>query len=43
MRHGSTTDMRGYRTPEWKLMIDFANEGRAELYDLRNDPADITT
>ncbi len=40
MRHGSTTDMRGYRTPEWKLMIDFANEGRAELYDLKNDPAE---
>jgi uncharacterized sulfatase len=40
MRHGSTTDMRGYRTPDWKLMIDFANEGRAELYDLKNDPAE---
>ncbi|MEX2114515.1 MAG: sulfatase-like hydrolase/transferase [Pirellulales bacterium] len=38
MRHGSTTDMRGYRTPEWKLMLDFANEDRAELYDLTNDP-----
>lgn len=40
MRHGATTDMRSYRTPEWKLMIDFANPGRAELYDLANDPAE---
>ncbi len=40
MRHGSTTDMRGYQTPEWKLMLDFANEDRAELYDLTNDPAE---
>jgi uncharacterized sulfatase len=40
MRHGSTTDMRGYRTPDWKLMIDFANQDRAELYDLRNDPGE---
>jgi uncharacterized sulfatase len=40
MRHGSTTDMRGYRTPDWKLMIDFANQDRAELYNLRNDPGE---
>jgi len=34
MRHGAHTDMRALRTPRWKLMIDFANEGRRELYDL---------
>lgn len=38
MRHGATTDMRAVRTPEWKLMIDFANAGRRELYDLQSDP-----
>ncbi len=38
MRHGATTDMRALRTGEWKLMIDFANEGRGELYDLVSDP-----
>ena len=25
-----------------QLMIDFLNEGRAELYDLENDPAETT-
>jgi uncharacterized sulfatase len=40
MHHGAKTHMRGYRTPNWKLIIDYANEGREELYDLRNDPAE---
>jgi uncharacterized sulfatase len=38
MRHGAKVDMRCWRTPEWKLVIDFANAGREELYDLANDP-----
>jgi len=38
MRHGAKTEMRALRTPEWKLMIDFAHQGRVELYDLKNDP-----
>lgn len=38
MRNGATTAMRCYRTPEWKLMIDFANPGRSELYHLSVDP-----
>lgn len=42
MKHGAKTHMRAYRTPEWKLMIDFLNEGREELYDLKNDPAETT-
>ncbi|MEZ5944004.1 MAG: sulfatase-like hydrolase/transferase [Planctomycetaceae bacterium] len=41
MRHGATTDMRGWRTPEWKLIIDSANPGRAELYDLKADPREF--
>ena len=41
MRHGATTDMRCWRTPNWKLMIDFANPGRGELYDLQNDPQEL--
>ena len=40
MRHGTTVDMRAWRTPEWKLMIDFRHPGREELYDLVNDPAE---
>lgn len=42
MHHGATTHMRGYRTPQWKLMRDFASPGRAELYDLKNDPDERT-
>ena len=30
--------MRGFRTTDWKLVLDFANPGREELYDLKNDP-----
>lgn len=40
MRHGATTDMRAWRTPQWKMMIDFANDDREELYDLEHDPAE---
>lgn len=38
--HQSKTHMRAYRTPEWKLVRDFLNPGRDELYDLVNDPAE---
>ncbi|MDP6445250.1 MAG: sulfatase-like hydrolase/transferase, partial [Pirellulaceae bacterium] len=41
MHHGATTHMRGYRTPQWKLMRDFASEGRAEFYNLTKDPAEM--
>ncbi len=34
--------MRGYRTPRWKLVHDFAHPGRAELYDLAQDPHELT-
>ena len=36
--HQSRTDMRMYRTREWKLVRDFLDRGRDELYDLRKDP-----
>lgn len=42
MHHGATTHMRGYRTPRWKLVHDFAHPGRAELYDLAQDPHELT-
>ncbi|MHC4405209.1 MAG: sulfatase family protein [Planctomycetota bacterium] len=42
MKHGAQTHMRAVRTPKWKLMIDFLNEGRAELYDLEKDPRETT-
>ena len=32
--------MRCFRTPDWKLVRDFLNPERHELYDLRNDPAE---
>ena len=34
----SLTDMRTYRTSEWKLVVDFLNKGRNELYNLKQDP-----
>ena len=42
MHHGATTHMRAYRTPQWKLLRDFASPGRNELYDLKNDPDERT-
>jgi uncharacterized sulfatase len=39
MDHGGVTaDLRCWRTPDWKLVRDFRNEGRDELYYLRADP-----
>jgi len=38
--HQSRTHMRAYRTQQWKLIVDFLNEGRNELYDLVKDPAE---
>ena len=38
MHHGAKTHMRGWRTPRWKLVRDFADPGRDELYDLKVDP-----
>ena len=38
MHHGARTQMRGIRTPQWKFMIDLTHSGRAELYNLREDP-----
>ncbi len=40
MRIYCQTDMRAYRTADWKLVRDFLNPDRDELYDLRNDPAE---
>ena len=42
MHHGAQTRMRAYRADGWKLMIDFANPGRVELYHLAADPAETT-
>ncbi|MAT13765.1 MAG: N-acetylgalactosamine-6-sulfatase [Planctomyces sp.] len=36
--HQSQTHMRMYRTPEWKLIRDFLNPERDELYHLTEDP-----
>ena len=38
--HQSRTHMRMYRTPEWKLVRDFLNPERDELYNLKDDPAE---
>jgi len=40
--HYVKTDLRAYRTPEWKLVRDFKNAGRDELYHLARDPAERT-
>lgn len=37
-KHQSHTHMRMIRTTEWKLIRDFENEGRDELYHLAVDP-----
>jgi uncharacterized sulfatase len=42
MQHGAKTHMRMWRTPQWKLMIDFKNPGRKELYHLAKDPGETT-
>lgn len=42
MKHGAQTHMRAIRTPQWKLMRDFLNTGRAELYNLEKDPSETT-
>ncbi len=40
--HSSRTHMRVFRTPDWKLMRDFLNRGRDELYHLAEDPQETT-
>ena len=40
--HQSRTHMCMYRTPEWKLIRDFFNDGRDELYHLAEDPDETT-
>ncbi|QDV25192.1 sulfatase family protein [Aureliella helgolandensis] len=40
--HQSRTHMRSLRTPHWKLIRDFLNPERDELYDLQADPGEHT-
>lgn len=40
--HQSHTHMRAYRTERWKLVRDFLNPERDELFDLDADPAETT-
>jgi uncharacterized sulfatase len=37
VHHTMRADMRSYRTPDWKLTLDFLNPGRDELYHLKVD------
>lgn len=37
-RHQSRTEMRMWRTSKWKLVRDFLDPSRDELYDLEHDP-----
>ena len=39
--HQSQTHMRMWRTSRWKLVRDFLNPDRDELYDLRNDTQEL--
>lgn len=41
MREGATVDMRCWRTPDWKLVIDFRHRDRDELYHLASDPGEM--
>lgn len=38
IRHYARAELRMIRTPEWKLIRDFLNSGRDELYHLAADP-----
>jgi uncharacterized sulfatase len=38
--HYTTTHLRAYRTPEWKLVRDFLNPGKDEFYNLQADPGE---
>ena len=40
MIHYAEADLRCYRTPEFKLVVDASNQGRNEFFDLREDPAE---
>ena len=40
--HSSTAQQRAYRSPEWKLVRDFAGVEKDELYHLAADPAEKT-
>ena len=40
-KHQSKTHMRCYRTPEWKLVRDFLNPERDELFHLTSDPGEL--
>ena len=39
-KHQSKTHMRGIRTKKWKLVLDFRNPERHELFNLAKDPAE---
>jgi choline-sulfatase len=40
--HQSQTQMRMYRTQRWKLVRDYLNPDRDELFDLADDPGEST-
>jgi uncharacterized sulfatase len=40
-KHQSHTQMRVYRTADWKLVKDFLNPGRDELFHLSVDPGEL--
>ena len=40
MRIYAETEMRAIRTSEWKLVVDFRNRARDELYHVREDPGE---
>ncbi len=42
MHHGARTQMRTWRTPQWKLTRDLLSPQRDELYDLSGDPLERT-
>ena len=41
-KHQSHTHMRMFRTPQWKLVRDFMNPSRDELFNLVDDPEETT-
>lgn len=41
-KHQSRTHMRCYRTANWKLVVDYLNPERDELFNLKKDPGETT-
>ena len=40
LHNSGKVHLRGYRTPQWKMIIDYMHDGNNELYNLKTDPGE---